>query len=171
MKEFAVTITLPAFADMLVEAETKDAAIAQIKENLKKGLEVEFDLEFGNPEDMDFFAYPLSGKSEESPRPELKNFTVTLEAKSYQEVPIKAVSEEAAIQLVYEMYNKTDAIDFNDSHVMQIVSGIKSEDDSSEHSVELLTEIIGHIRDSDLSDYALALMLQSAFKEASDLAH
>ena len=77
MKEFAVTITLPAFADMLVEAETKDAAIAQIKENLKKGLEVEFDLEFGNPEDMDFFAYPLSGKNEESPRPELKNFRIS----------------------------------------------------------------------------------------------
>lgn len=154
MKEFAVTITIPAFADMLVEAETKEAAIKQIKKQLEDGVEVDFELEFGDPEEMDFFAAPIVNTP---PHPALKDYTVTLEAKAYQEVPVKAVSEAAAVQLVYQMYNRTDAIDFNDSHVVEIKSGIKSDvtDEDDETMVELVTEAVRAIRDCDLTDEEL----------------
>lgn len=164
MKEFAVTITVPAFADMLVEAETKEAAIEQIKENLQNGVSVDFVLELGDPDDADFFAYPLSRQEPSPEHPPLRDYVVTLEAQSYQEVPVKAVSEDAAVQLVYKMYHESDAIDFNDSHVVKIISGIKEEEaeDESEHDYmhELLTSIVQQIRDSELPDEEESAVLQ-----------
>lgn len=161
MKEFAVTITIPAYADMLVEAETKEAAIAQIKENLASGIEIDFDLELGDPEDMDFFAYPID--REKTPAPTaLKNYTVTLKAESYQEVPVKAVSEAAALQLVYEMYHRSDAIDFNDSHVVRVKPGIKNPGTARDAMKGLLENAVRIIRESDCSNAEMAETLQRA---------
>lgn len=162
MKEFAVTITVPAFADMIVEAETRDAAIAQIKENLASGIELDFDLELSDPEDMDYFACPLDKENPASRHPELKDYTVTLEAESYQEVPIKAVSEADALQRVYEMYNRSDAIDFNDSHVIRIKPGIKDADDPRSAMKGLLENTVRIIRESDCSNAEMADTLQRA---------
>ena len=159
MKEFAVTITIPAFADMLVEAETKEAAIKQIKKQLEDGVEVDFELEFGDPEEMDFFAAPIVNTP---PHPALKDYTVTLEAKAYQEVPVKAVSEADALQRVYEMYNRSDAIDFNDSHVIRIKPGIKDVDDPRSSMKGLLENAVRIIRESDCSNAEMAVTLQHA---------
>ena len=162
MKEFAVTITVPAFADMIVEAETRDAAIAQIKENLASGIELDFELEMSDPEDMGFFACPLDRENTAPRRPELKDYTVTLEAESYQEVPVKAVSEADALQRVYEMYNRSDAIDFNDSHVIRIKPGIKDADDPRSAMKGLLENTVRIIRESDCSNAEMADTLQRA---------
>lgn len=162
MKEFAVTITVPAFADMIVEAETRDAAIAQIKENLASGIELDFDLELSDLEDMDYFACPLDRENTASRHPELKDYTVTLEAESYQEVPIKAVSEADALQRVYEMYNRSDVIDFNDSHVIRIKPGIKEVDDPRSAMKGLLENTVRFIRESDCSNAEMADILQCA---------
>ena len=162
MKEFAVTITVPAFADMIVEAETRDAAIAQIKENLASGIELDFELEMSDPEDMGFFACPLDRENTAPRRPELKDYTVTLEAESYQEVPVKAVSEADALQRVYEMYNRSDAIDFNDSHVIRIKPGIKDTDDPRSAMKGLLENTVRIIRESDCSNAEMADTLQRA---------
>ena len=162
MKEFAVTITVPAFADMIVEAETRDAAIAQIKENLASGIELDFELEMSDPEDMGFFACPLDRENTAPRRPELKDYTVTLEAESYQEVPVKAVSEADALQRVYEMYNRSDAIDFNDSHVIRVKPGIKDIDDPRSRMKGLLENAVRIIRESDCSDAEMAVTLQHA---------
>ena len=162
MKEFAVTITVPAFADMIVEAETRDAAIAQIKENLASGIELDFDLELSDPEDMDYFACPLDRENPVTRHPELKDYTVTLEAESYQEVPVKAVSEADALQRVYEMYNRSDAIDFNDSHVIRIKPGIKDADDPRSAMKGLLENTVRIIRESDCSNAEMADTLQRA---------
>ena len=162
MKEFAVTITVPAFADMIVEAETRDAAIAQIKENLASGIELDFDLELSDPEDMDYFACPLDKENPASRHPELKDYTVTLEAESYQEVPIKAVSEADALQRVYEMYNRSDVINFNDSHVIRIKPGIKEVDDPRSAIKGLLENTVRFIRESDCSNAEMADILQCA---------
>ena len=165
MKEFAVTITVPAFADMIVEAETRDAAIAQIKENLASGIELDFDLELNDPEDMDYFACSLDRENTTSRHPELKDYTVTLEAESYQEVPIKAVSEADALQRVYEMYNRSDVIDFNDSHVIRIKPGIKEVDDPRSAMKGLLENTVRFIRESDCSNAEMADILQRAIDE------
>ena len=165
MKEFAVTITVPAFADMIVEAETRDAAIAQIKENLASGIELDFDLELNDPEDMDYFACSLDRENTTSRHPELKDYTVTLEAESYQEVPIKAVSEADALQRVYEMYNRSDAIDFNDSHIIRIKPGIKDADDPRSAMKGLLENTVRFIRESDCSNAEMADILQRAIDE------
>lgn len=165
MKEFAVTITVPAFADMIVEAETRDAAIAQIKENLASGIELDFDLELSDPEDMGFFACPLDRENPASHHPELKDYTVTLEAESYQEVPVKAVSEADALQRVYEMYNRSDAIDFNDSHVIRIKPGIKDADDPRSAMKGLLENTVRIIRESDCSNAEMADTLQRAINK------
>ena len=162
MKEFAVTITVPAFADMIVEAETREAAIAQIKENLSSGIELDFDLEMSDPEDMGFFACPLDREPPTPRHPELKDYTVTLEAESYQEVPVKAVSEADALQRVYEMYNRSDAIDFNDSHVIRIKPGIKDVDDPRSSMKGLLENAVRIIRESDCSNAEMAVTLQHA---------
>ena len=162
MKEFAVTITVPAFADMIVEAETREAAIAQIKENLASGIELDFDLEMSDPEDMGFFACPLDRETPAPRHPELKDYTVTLEAESYQEVPVKAVSEADALQRVYEMYNRSDAIDFNDSHVIRIKPGIKDADDPRSAMKGLLENTVRIIRESDCSNAEMADTLQRA---------
>ena len=162
MKEFAVTITVPAFADMIVEAETRDAAIAQIKENLASGIELDFDLELSDPEYMDYFACPLDKENPASRHPELKDYTVTLEADSYQKVPIKAVSEADALQRVYEMYNRSDVIDFNDSHVIRIKPGIKEVDDPRSAMKGLLENTVRFIRESDCSNAEMADILQCA---------
>ena len=162
MKEFAVTITVPAFADMIVEAETRDAAIAQIKENLASGIELDFELEMSNPEDMGFFACALVRGPRTLRHPELKDYTVTLEAESYQEVPVKAVSEADALQRVYEMYNRSDAIDFNDSHVIRIKPGIKDVDDPRSSMKGLLENAVRIIRESDCSNAEMAVTLQHA---------
>lgn len=165
MKEFAVTITVPAFADMIVEAETRDAAIAQIKENLASGIELDFELEMSDPEDMGFFACPLDRENPAPRHPELKDYTVTLEAESYQEVPIKAVSEADALQRVYEMYNRSDVIDFNDSHVIRIKPGIKEVDDPRSTIKGLLENTVRFIRESDCSNAEMAGILQRAIDE------
>ncbi len=170
MKEFAVTITFPAFADMIVEAETRDAAIQQIKENLASGIEMEFELELSDPEDMDFFAYPLDRRNPAPCHTELKDFTVTLEAESYQEVPVKAVSEADALQRVYEMYNRSDAIDFNDSHVIRIKPGIKEVDDPRSAMKGLLENTVRFIRESDCSNAEMAYILQRALDEVFGVA-
>ena len=183
MKEFAVTITVPAFADMIVEAETREAAIAQIKENLSSGIELDFDLEMSDPEDMGFFACPLDRENPAPRRPELKDYTVTLEAESYQEVPVKAVSEadalqrvyemynrsDAILQRVYEMYNRSDAIDFNDSHVIRIKPGIKDADDPRSAMKGLLENTVRIIRESDCSNSEMADTLQRAIDKVFGL--
>ena len=170
MKEFAVTITVPAFADMIVEAETRDAAIAQIKENLASGIELDFDLELSDPEDMDYFAYPLDSENPTPRHPELKDYTVTLEAESYQEVPVKAVSESDALQRVYEMYNRSDAIDFNDSHVIRIKPGIKEDSERRIAMKKLLEKGVRMIRESDCSNAEMADILQCAIDEVFGVA-
>ena len=166
MKEYAVTITVPAYADMVVAAETREAAIAQIKENLASGIELDFEMDVVDPEDMYYFAYPLDESQNSTGRyPELKDFTVTLEAESYQEVPVKAVSEAAALQLVHEMYNCSDAIDFNDSHVVRIKPGIKEDSERRIAMKKLLEKAVRMIRESDCSNAEMADILQNAIDE------
>ena len=87
---------------------------------------------------------------------------MTLEAESYQEVPIKAVSEADALQRVYEMYNRSDVIDFNDSHVIRIKPGIKEVDDPRSAMKGLLENTVRFIRESDCSNAEMADILQCA---------
>lgn len=59
--------------------------------------------------------------------PPLNDYTIVMEAASYKEVPIKAVSPETALELVREMYLTTDALDFNDGDVTELKMTVQTE--------------------------------------------
>ena len=77
-------------------------------------------------------------------------------------MPVKAVSEADALQRVYEMYNRSDAIDFNNSHVIRITPGIKEVDDPRSAMKGLLENTVRFIRESDCSNAEMADILQCA---------
>ena len=67
--------------------------------------------------------------------PVLKPYLVTLEATSVKEVPIKAVSAEAAEELVRQMYFNSDVLGFSDEDVERVVATVVAEDDDDEDAL------------------------------------
>jgi hypothetical protein len=94
-----------------------------------------------------------------------KNYVVALEATSYKEVPISAASEEAALELVHEMYFNSGELEFSDDDVIEITSGIKADDtnDVSEvvsiDELEAICDIVRFIRSTDAPEKAVAIGL------------
>jgi hypothetical protein len=94
-----------------------------------------------------------------------KNYVVALEATSYKEVPISAASEEAALELVHEMYFNSGELEFSDDDVIEITAGIKADDtnDVSEvvsiDELEAICDIVRFIRSTDAPEKAVAIGL------------
>ena len=173
MKNYAVTITHPASADVDIEARSKAEAINKVKSMLGVGAQIDFEVEIDNPDAPNFFAVELTGDgkpAEEVVPSGLKEYTVMLEAKSYKEVPLKAVSAETAMQLAHEMYFRTDALDFNDGDVESIVATViegadkeaVEEPGESDESAMLdpLLRLVRAIRDCDGPDETVAAILK-----------
>ena len=93
----------------------------------------------------------------------LKPYVVILEASSAKEVPVNAASPEAAVKLVYEMYNTSDVIDFTDADVVSVTPKVLEVEEKS------LDELVRRIRSSDAPDDVMGLvldrMLTDIFKE------
>lgn len=121
MKNYLVGVIAPAYADVFVTAENETEAIEKIKAQIEAGDEPEFEVETGEPEDLVFEILPLEKDSGEGAS-DLKEFTVTLEAFSTKCVPIRAVSEEAALALAHEMYFNTETLEFTDDDVVRIIA-------------------------------------------------
>ena len=80
----------------------------------------------------------------------MKSYMVTLEATSIKEVPIKAVSPEAAEELVRQMYFNSDVLDFSDENVERVVATVVAEDDDDEDALMgLLYAIFGDEEKND----------------------
>lgn len=173
MKKYAVTITHPASADVVIEARSKAEAIKKAKSMFGVGVQIGFEVEIDDPDAPNFFAVELTGDGNPAEKvvpSGLKEYTVMLEAKSYKEVPLKAVSAEAAMQLAHEMYFRTDALDFNDGDVESIVATVIADEEKEaveEHGegdesakFAPLLRLVRTIRDFDGPDEAVAAILK-----------
>jgi len=106
-------------------------------------------------------------KTAQDEAPRLRPYTVVLKASSYKEVPVKAISPDAAQELVRQMYFTGGVIDFTDEDVVSIESSVDGEDEPVEVNPELkpIIEIVKLIRNTDAPDYVLAMILDQVITE------
>ena len=131
MKKYIVTATAPATAEITVFAECREEAIDKAESMIDMGKALDFSVDILDADDVE-----LSAKEADQPTvgdlasdtPALKPYLVTLEATSVKEVPIKAVSAEAAEELVRQMYFNSDVLDFSDEDVERVVATVMTED-------------------------------------------
>lgn len=148
MKKFIVTATAPATAKITVSAECREEAINKAESMIDMGKALDFSVDILDADDVE-----LSAKEADQPTvgdlasdtPALKPYLVTLEATSVKEVPIKAVSVEAAEELVRQMYFNSDVLDFSDEDVERVVATVMTEDpeDDEDALIGLLYAIFG----------------------------
>lgn len=148
MKKFIVTATAPATAKITVSAECREGAINKAESMIDMGKALDFSVDILDADDVE-----LSAKEADQPTvgdlvsdtPALKQYLVTLEATSVKEVPIKAVSAEAAEELVRQMYFNSDVLDFSDEDVERVVATVMSDDDEADEDslIGLLYAIFG----------------------------
>ena len=148
MKKFIVTATAPATAEIVVSAECREEAIDKAESMIDMGKALGFSVEILDADDVDFSAREINASAANGPAadiPELKPYLVTLEATSVKEVPIKAVSPEAAEELVRQMYFNSDVLAFSDEDVERIVATVKTEDEDDDEDalMGLLYTIFG----------------------------
>ena len=148
MKKFIVTATAPATAKITVSAECREEAIDKAESMIDMGKALDFSVDILDADDVE-----LSAKEADQPTigdlasdtPALKPYLVTLEATSVKEVPIKAVSAEAAEELVRQMYFNSDVLDFSDEDMERVVATVMSDDDEADEDalIGLLYAIFG----------------------------
>ena len=147
MKKYVVTATAPATAEITVSARCREEAIDKAESMIDMGKPLDFSVDILDADDVDLSARELNSSAANGPTfdtPELKPFLVTLEATSVKEVPIKAVSPEAAEELVRQMYFNSDVLDFSDEDVERVVATVVAEDDVDEDALMgLLYAILG----------------------------
>ena len=147
MKKYVVTATAPATAEITVSARCREEAIDKAESMIDMGKPLDFSVDILDADDVDLSARELNSSVANgltSDTPELKPFLVTLEATSVKEVPINAVSPEAAEELVRQMYFNSDVLDFSDEDVERVVATVVAEDDDDEDALMgLLYAILG----------------------------
>ena len=158
MKNYLVSIAHPAIADVCVAANTKEEAIDKAKIMLAYGADIDFEVDIENANDVAFAASELNPEEPtveaETCTPDLKQFVVSLDAVSHKEIPLHAISAEAALLLAREMYFRTDVLDFTDSDVERVsATVIENEHEKEETSDEFadiklyyLTKLVQEIR-------------------------
>ena len=104
----------------------------------------------------------------------LKLFMVALEATSYKEIPIQTHSKSEAMDLVRDMYFKTDAIEFTDDDVESVTASAYDEDaadiddEVATRKLEVMTQLVRTIRTVDLPDVVIAHMMVELFDSLTD---
>ena len=153
MKKYVVTATTPATAEITVSARCREEAIDKAESMIDMGKPLEFSVDILDADDVELSAREVNSTAANAPdsvTPELKPYMVTLEATSIKEVPIKAVSPEAAEELVRQMYFNSDVLDFSDENVERVVATVVAEDDDDEDALMgLLYAIFGDEEKND----------------------
>ncbi len=173
MKNYCVTITHPAVADLLVEASSRDEAIDKARIMLAYGAGVEFEVNIDDPAKVNIFASEEGGDraaaTQERNCPDLKEFVVALDAISHKEVPLHAASAEAAIAQAREMYFRTDALDFCDGDVERVTATIVEDEAHEKEAIDLklryLTELVREIRNNPAPDELVAGIIKSGLDD------
>ena len=147
MKKYVVTATAPATAEITVSARCREEAIDKAESMIDMGKPLDFSVDILDADDVELSAREVNATAANAPdsvTPELKPYMVTLEATSVKEVPINAVSPEAAEELVRQMYFNSDVLDFSDEDVERVVATVVAEDDDDEDALMgLLYAILG----------------------------
>ena len=153
MKKYVVTATAPATAEITVSARCREEAIDKAESMIDMGKPLEFSVDILDADDVELSAREVNSTAANAPdsvTAELKPYMVTLEATSIKEVPIKAVSPEAAEELVRQMYFNSDVLDFSDEDVERVVATVVAEDDDDEDALMgLLYAIFGDEEKND----------------------
>ena len=148
MKKYVVTATAPATAEITVSAKCREEAIDKAESMIDMGKPLDFSVDILDADDVELSAREVNATAATAPdsvTPELKPYMVTLEATSIKEVPIKAVSPEAAEELVRRMYFNSDVLDFSNEDVERVVATVVAEDDDDEDALMgLLYAILGN---------------------------
>jgi len=147
MDKFTVTVTDPetgkteSITMNKVPDNCADAPIQELFQSLAKNRKNKAEKEYGTAN--------------------LQPFTVVLKATSYKEVPVNAVSSDAAQELVREMYFRSDAIEFTDDDVTSIESFVDGEDYGDGVAPEFLPllQMVRIIRYTNAPDEELAEIL------------
>lgn len=135
MKKYVVTATAPATAEITVSAKCREEAIDKAESMIDMGKPLDFSVDILDADDVELSAREVNATAANAPdsvTPELKPYMVTLEAISVKEVPINAVSPEAAEELVRQMYFNSDVLDFSDEDVERVVATVTTEDDDDD---------------------------------------
>ncbi len=148
MKKYVVTATAPATAEITVSARCREEAIDKAESMIDMGKPLEFSVDILDADDVELSAREVNSTAANAPDSvtlELKPYMVTLEATSIKEVPIKAVSPEAAEELVRQMYFNSDVLDFSEEDVERVVATVIPEDDEDDEDalIGLLYAIFG----------------------------
>ena len=153
MKKYVVTATAPATAEITISARCKEEAIDKAESMIDMGKPLDFSVDVLDADDVELSAREVNATAANAPESvtlELKPYMVTLEATSVKEVPIKAVSPEAAEELVRQMYFNSDVLDFSDEDVERVVATVVAEDDDDEDALMgLLYAIFGDEEKND----------------------
>lgn len=173
MKNYYVTITHPAVADLLVEASSKDEAIDKARIMLTYDAGVEFKVNIDNPAMVSICASEESSNraaaAQERSCSDLKAFVVALDAISHKEVPLHAASAEAAIAQACEMYFQTDALDFCDGDVERVTATIVEseahEKEATDPKLRYLTDLVREIRNNPEPDELVAGIIKRGLDE------
>lgn len=153
MKKYVVTATAPATAEITVSARCREEAIDKAESMIDMGKPLEFSVDILDADDVELSAREVNSTAANAPDSvtlELKPYMVTLEATSIKEVPIKAVSPEAAEELVRQMYYNSDVLDFSDEDVERVVATVVAEDEVDDDALMgLLYAIFGDEEKND----------------------
>lgn len=127
MKPFVVTVTAPAYADVIVEAASEKEAIDMVQDMIDAEDPIRFEVDIEDADEAEYYARPAAQNCErKSADPELKDYTVVLEVTGRKEVPVKAINEDAACELVKEMFEKTDQLDLTDEDIVSVDVSVKN---------------------------------------------
>ena len=147
MKKYVVTATAPATAEITVSAKCREEAIDKAESMIDMGKPLDFSVDILDADDVELSAREVNStaaNAHDSVSPELKPYLVTLEATSVKTVSIKAVSPEAAEELVRQMYFNSNVLDFSDEDVERVVATVMAEDDGDDEALMgLLYAIFG----------------------------
>ena len=177
MKNYLITITKPAVAELKVEADTREEAVDKAKIILAYGKDIDFTVDTNDRTEAGFTVSELTdGKTVDersNTGTDLTSFVVALDAFSHKEVPLQAISAEDALAIAREMYFGTDALDFNDDDVVRVTASVIGNTESKEAAGEkpsdlklyYLTKIVREIRESTAPDELIARVLRDGLEK------
>ncbi len=170
MKKYVVTAITPATAEITVTAKSMEDAIDKAGDKIDFGEEMDFTVDVRDADDVELSVreFMPENDSKDPVEPEFNRYTVVLEASSVKEVPVKAVSPEAAAEMVRKMYYSSDVIDFTDADVFRVeATVVPDEADEAEQDAaeELMTGLVKLIRSTDAPDDVLGHMLIRSMRE------
>lgn len=169
MKKYMVFAIAPAVAEITVLGENKADAINRVKRMIETGSGADFNMDINDSDDVEFTVLELDPEKdagENTAKPGLKSYIVEMLASSRKEVPIRAVSPEAAEAIAQEMYCASDMIDFSDADVISVMFSAVPDDATENKADDLfMTELVKRIRSTDAPDEVLGHMLNRAVRE------